>query len=160
MKESVDLNFTCNPGDMILVRSRALRCGENKLQLETVNEGWNQLAKNDYFLWSYIGDDHLTQCLVIGKCVFPEEAKILNYLSLLTEQGQIAYVFDDPQNGFWIPIDGGSGDINPKEEMHPHARGVNASARKLGSVGDDASTCAWIKHICSGAQKIAIARYI
>jgi hypothetical protein len=99
-----DLNFTCAPGDLILARSRALRMGPARFSPDNYYRGWNRLGDNDLFRWNTITDEHLSPCTVITVVRFPEEASSLNYLTVLVE-GCLAYLFDDPEHGFWVPID-------------------------------------------------------
>jgi hypothetical protein len=121
-----DLDFTCVPGDMILVRTRAMRTGHSPLLDKgeySVGE-WNVLGDCDYVQWNDISDAHLPLCTVIAVVEFPIDVSSLDYLVLLTANG-IAYTFNDPHNGFWIPVEQEVGELArpfPRVDSGPHGR--------------------------------------
>jgi hypothetical protein len=99
-----NLNFTCVPGDLILARSRALRVGPVEFSPDSYDNNLNRLGDSNLFDWGIKDNDHMTPCTVLAMMRFPQEAENLNYLIVLAVS-RLAYLFDNPENGFWVPID-------------------------------------------------------
>jgi hypothetical protein len=132
--DDIDLNFRCFPGDLILVRCAALRAHPNGLVPANANVFLNVLGSDDGVFTEHVGTD-VVVCTVIGSIEF-SGAEELDYLVLMTSAG-IAYVFDDPQNGYWLP----AGGINDTIKLD-YCDGLTVEAPFV--VVEKASEAAWL----------------
>lgn len=139
-KELTDLNFTCEPGDLIWARNRAIMIGTQSFSISSWSvNGYNDLGDDvlDVTKFGAIPIELCTQllpCLVTAKYVFPVQASNLNYLELM-HNGRVGRIFDDPANGLWIPCDV----IADKKMLK--ASNYAWVERAAGTIPNDARTC-------------------
>lgn len=108
-------------GDQILVRSRALICGDEY----NVNDSFvalgaapdncstkhlAHLGSHCVFSWNAVEDDCVTLVTIVAIVRFPHDVRNLDHFHVMMPDGQIVRIYDDRLNGYWMDTD-----VTPKK---------------------------------------------